>query len=70
MQTKGSDGKTSLLHYLVGTISAQAPELLNFPEELPTVKQVSTMRFYALEVPHFVGAHRIPISRNESLTAA
>jgi len=49
MNTKGTDGKTTLLHYLVATIASQSPDLQDFPEELPTVKSASNMVFSTMD---------------------
>ena len=39
--TKGVDGKTTLVHYLVETVEKKFPELITFHEELMHVEQAA-----------------------------
>ena len=41
MNTKGHDGRTTLLHFLVDTIEKKYPDLLSFHEELMHVEQAA-----------------------------
>jgi hypothetical protein len=41
--TKGKDGKTSVLDYLVDLLSTQKPELLKFEEEIPHLRIITKM---------------------------
>ena len=49
MDTRSFDGKTSLLHYIVATLSKKSPELLAMREELPSLSDAMKRSFAVLD---------------------
>jgi len=48
METKASDGQTTLLHFLVATILKKSPGLVQFPTQITACKLASTMKLDSL----------------------
>jgi len=52
LETKGTDGSTTLLHYLVATITKKNPEICGFPIQINKCKAVSLMQFSSLHAEY------------------
>ena len=48
-ETKGVDQNTTLLHYLVSTISTKNPDLLELPRDLANVKAAAKMSLGSIQ---------------------